>query len=237
MAYKNGYTWYPSNWTRSDRVFELNLAQRGLYRELIDRAMLADNKAEYKPDTWARRFNSSTQEIEEIIESLRALGLVFLGDDGTFFCPECEERLQHVRNGKKGGRPGSGGGLNPQENPQENPSEKGPKPNISIKEKENKTETKDKEEKKVKKKPIPTYEEFLRTAKLKLKDTGRVLDEFKLKMKYEGWVSDGWKDGYGKPIKNWKSKLGNTLPHCLAKNGNATVGERTMPYHQPMNFD
>jgi len=31
--------------------------------------------------------------------------------------------------------------------------------------------------------------------------------------KYKGWVIDGWKDGYGKPIKNWKTKILNTLPH------------------------
>jgi len=30
---------------------------------------------------------------------------------------------------------------------------------------------------------------------------------------YEQWVSDGWKDGNENEIKNWKTKLKNTLPH------------------------
>jgi len=54
---KLGYTWYSQNWQSDDDVFELNLTQRGLYRELIDRAMQKDNKVEYKPSTWARKFN------------------------------------------------------------------------------------------------------------------------------------------------------------------------------------
>ena len=37
--------------------------------------------------------------------------------------------------------------------------------------------------------------------------------EFSLKAKYQTWVDAGWKDGYGKPIKVWKSKIKNTFPH------------------------
>ena len=37
--------------------------------------------------------------------------------------------------------------------------------------------------------------------------------EFSLKAKYEAWVGDGWKDGNNKQIKNWKTKLKNTLPY------------------------
>jgi hypothetical protein len=35
----------------------------------------------------------------------------------------------------------------------------------------------------------------------------------KLELKYKSWVVSGWKDGNGKLIKNWKSKLLNTLPY------------------------
>jgi len=34
-----------------------------------------------------------------------------------------------------------------------------------------------------------------------------------LKLKYESWIENGWKDGNDKNIKNWKTKLLNTLPH------------------------
>ena len=45
--------------------------------------------------------------------------------------------------------------------------------------------------------------------------------EFSVRAKYQTWIADGWKDGYGKAIGNWKSKLMNTLPHL--KQGGTTV--------------
>ena len=39
------------------------------------------------------------------------------------------------------------------------------------------------------------------------------VDELSVKMKYESWKENGWKDNNGKEIKNWKTKLLNTLPY------------------------
>lgn len=39
-----------------------------------------------------------------------------------------------------------------------------------------------------------------------------------VKLKYESWKVNDWKDGYDKPIKNWKTKLLNTLPHMKENN-------------------
>jgi hypothetical protein len=75
---------------------------------------------------------------------------------------------------------------------------------------------KDKVELKDKKNEIPTIEEFLCFCKEFIeKDMNCVFDEyqFSLKAKYETWTESGWKDGYGKPIKAWKSKIKNTFPH------------------------
>jgi len=75
---------------------------------------------------------------------------------------------------------------------------------------------KDKVELKGKKNEIPTIEEFLCFCKEFIeKDMNCVFDEyqFSLKAKYETWTESGWKDGYGKPIKAWKSKIKNTFPH------------------------
>lgn len=46
---------------------------------------------------------------------------------------------------------------------------------------------------------------------------------FAVQSKYESWMSAGWKDGNGKAINNWKTKLKNTIPHLKAiyKNGSA----------------
>lgn len=62
-----------------------------------------------------------------------------------------------------------------------------------------------------KKKQIPSFDEFLTYA--------RTLDpwsedyKFSLEAKYDQWKENKWKDGYNKPIKNWKTKIKNTLPH------------------------
>lgn len=32
-------------------------------------------------------------------------------------------------------------------------------------------------------------------------------------LKYDSFVANGWKDGFNKPIKNWKSKANNQIPH------------------------
>ena len=34
-----------------------------------------------------------------------------------------------------------------------------------------------------------------------------------IEARYDTWKDDGWKNGYGKPINNWKNTLRNTLPY------------------------
>lgn len=43
-----------------------------------------------------------------------------------------------------------------------------------------------------------------------------------IELKYKSWIENGWKDGNGKPIKNWKSKALNIIPYLQKKlqNGN-----------------
>jgi hypothetical protein len=63
---------------------------------------------------------------------------------------------------------------------------------------------------------IPNEVEFLLYCKEVIEnDLKAVYEEyeFSLKAKYQTWVDAGWKDGYGKPIKVWKSKIKNTFPH------------------------
>lgn len=37
--------------------------------------------------------------------------------------------------------------------------------------------------------------------------------EFTLNAKFDSWVENKWKDGKGQKIKNWKTKLANTIPY------------------------
>lgn len=64
----------------------------------------------------------------------------------------------------------------------------------------------------VQKKPkIPSKEEFLaycNTLPIVYKDY-----EFSLSAKYDTFVADGWKDGHGKKITNWKNTIRNIIPH------------------------
>lgn len=56
---------------------------------------------------------------------------------------------------------------------------------------------------------IPEYSEFLKYAIEQVYN----INQNEVKLKYESWKINEWKDGNNKPIKNWKSKLLNTLPY------------------------
>lgn len=56
---------------------------------------------------------------------------------------------------------------------------------------------------------IPELPEFLAFA---IQECSNINQE-DVKHKYKSWVLNEWKDGNDKPIKNWKTKLLNTIPH------------------------
>jgi hypothetical protein len=145
---KLGYTWYPKDWGNSESVFELNLSERGLYRELIDLAMMQDNKVEVKKDVWQRKFAVSNNELEDILNKLIRLNLVKINEN-ILFIPSCETRLQLSRGGKKGGEK-SKPNTKPIEKPIESLLEKNEKPTSNQKEKEKKRKIKKKKYTKIK---------------------------------------------------------------------------------------
>lgn len=100
---KLGYTWYPKDWGNSEAVFELNLSERGLYREIIDLAMLNDNKIIYKESVWIRKFNITKIELDKILTVLTDLKLIEFKKD-LLSVPSCESRLNLVRGGSNGGK-------------------------------------------------------------------------------------------------------------------------------------
>lgn len=60
---------------------------------------------------------------------------------------------------------------------------------------------------------IPTFDEFLEYA---IQQKPKV-DIDLLKLKYDSWIFNNWNDGNDNKIKNWKSKLNNTLPYISEK--------------------
>lgn len=74
----------------------------------------------------------------------------------------------------------------------------------------NKQLTTNKNDKKEKKEiNIPELSEFLAFA---IQECSNI-NQDDVKHKYKSWVLNEWKDGNDKPIKNWKTKLLNTIPH------------------------
>jgi hypothetical protein len=61
-------------------------------------------------------------------------------------------------------------------------------------------------------KEIPEFSEFFDFAK-SLKEVYTPELDFSLKAKYDSWVENKWKDGNNEKIKNWKTKLRNTIPY------------------------
>ena len=82
---------------------------------------------------------------------------------------------------------------------------------------ENENENKDKDLIKLKKQiVIPEFSEFLEYALTKEPN----VKQTSLRLKYDAWCEAGWKNGYDKPIRNWKSNLNNTLQFIEKNNGN-----------------
>lgn len=133
---KLGYTWYPKDWGNSEKVFELTLSERGLYRELIDMAMLNDNKTLTNYKVWSRKFNVCINDIIDIMQRLADLELIkFIINDtdedlpSHVFIPSCEPRLNLVRGGSKGGK------TSKKNKPTDKPTDK---PLLSLNEKNDK---------------------------------------------------------------------------------------------------
>lgn len=81
----------------------------------------------------------------------------------------------------------------------------------SYKDKDN-NKDKDKDKLTSIEKSYPTEFEFLDYCKIILNEKYNPL-EFSLKAKYQAWVNNKWKDGNDKIIKNWKTKINNTIPY------------------------
>lgn len=60
---------------------------------------------------------------------------------------------------------------------------------------------------------IPAEQEFVDYGLMIFKQLGKNPSEYEysLRAKYFQWKEDSWIDGYGQPIKNWKTKLANTI--------------------------
>jgi len=84
-----------------------------------------------------------------------------------------------------------------------------------------KEKRKEKEKINKKEKVIPGVEEFISYAREKKPNVNTEA----VKLKYEAWIANDWKDGNDKEVKNWKTKLLNTLPYLKSSEGSYAVNQ------------
>ena len=99
---KLGYTWYPKDWISDPEVIMMTAAERGVYRDLIDIAMINDNKIKYTLPQLCKYCNAEESTVESVLS--------MKGErSGKFWTiPSCQRRIDKSRtnraNGAKGGR-------------------------------------------------------------------------------------------------------------------------------------
>lgn len=71
-----------------------------------------------------------------------------------------------------------------------------------------------------KKVEIPTLEMVLNELEIQVPQRYMEL-KFSMKSKYEEWCSNHWRDGYNKPIINWKLKIKSIIPYLKSFTENA----------------
>lgn len=82
-----------------------------------------------------------------------------------------------------------------------------------------------------KKEDIPSKQEFIEYCKSIYNKSDKNFEDYKfsIELKYDSWILNDWKDGNGSKIKNWKSKVNNTIPYLIANN-KPTVKKAIQPY-------
>lgn len=184
-------------------IDELGMEGYGIFWVLIETLR---NQPDYKcPVTMikslAKRYNTSEPKVEVVINNY---GL-FVIENGLFFFSESLNRRMEVADKKRfklsiSGKKGNEvrwGKLSP-------PDSEAIATQSLLK------------ESKVKEIKInintPELQDFLSYAQSKVpQEYPQLINS--LKLKYEAWREAGWRDGNGKPIKNWKSTLLNTIPY------------------------
>lgn len=217
---KLGYTWYPKDWGNSNSVFELTLIERGLYRELIDMAMLNDNKIIINSKLWARKFGSYEDEIESILCTLENLKLIKISGD-ELFIPSCESRLNLVRGGRNGGKKSKKN--KPIHKPLLSLEEKNNKPSVKQIETKIEIENKDKLNINLIEQWFSDFEngieitEIARINNLSIEIVKAKLNDFRIKaeLSYPNYAK------FVSHFKNWlnKNKIGKADSHGRAANG------------------
>lgn len=201
---KLGYTWYPKDWKTNDKVFNLSLELRGLYREFIDFAYEKDNSFTVEHKYWCRMLDINKRKFDTLFARLLGIGLIVKNKE-TYYIPSVENRIQLIRGGKNS-------------KPTPKPTHK-PTPKQRERERETKIEREREttddvlfdinilKEKYLNDKKLISA--ILNNKKLDFQNTDhlkKILNEFNIQLSSKNIFSKTWKD-YTSHFLNWYRKL------------------------------
>ena len=185
----------PTEWLTGDICYEdfevqglfINIC--ALYWQRDGKLSVEDINRRYKKPT---AFDSLIGRFISVIDGLITI---------DFLDEQLHERghqsVVNSTNGKLGGRPKT----------------KGTKPNANRNESEMKANESQQEEEQEEEqeKEIPTYSDFFDY--VKTLSSYKIELDYSIKVKYDLWVDNKWRDGKDSHILNWKNKIKNTMPY------------------------
>ena len=180
-----------------DMMAEMGWAGYGLFWAIVELLYKNGGKMRTQYNHIAFALNSHPEQVQQLIENY---GL-FQVKKEFFYSKSINKRLSRRKEKSEVGRANA---YKRWEKEHAKALQTESKPN-AIKERKGK-EIKRKE---ININSVPEFEEFKKYAYEKKPN----IDTHVLKLKYEAWVINDWKDGNGNPIKNWKVKLLNTIPY------------------------
>tara|TARA_R110000824_G_scaffold234860_3_gene423541 strand:+ start:1782 stop:2495 length:714 start_codon:yes stop_codon:yes gene_type:complete len=187
-------------------VMDLTMDERGLYITLLARQWTIFDEKGIPKKRLALLVGFEWDNLPEMIKEK------FVDNGDYFFNSRLMESFKQLKsykekqrlNGQKGGRP---------------KTQTITKKRSSLKIEDRRMKNEDRKKKKeveleVINKNSPSIDEFIDYGKALLKQLNKNEEEydFALRSKYHTWNDDGWKNGHGRKIKNWKNTLGNTIP-------------------------
>ena len=91
--FSQGYTWYPKDWASSETIEELTWNERGVYRELLDKAYMNKNKIPIKKKLWSKKWGLSNDDLQYCLDSLNDEGLIEVGEK-YITIPSVDKRME-----------------------------------------------------------------------------------------------------------------------------------------------
>jgi hypothetical protein len=130
----------------------------------------------------------------------------------TLIKPQLDANNKKYQNGLKGGKPKPNDNLTvTKPEPKRNQNVTKSKPNVNDNVNDNDNDNVNEKENVCVNTPAPAREEFLSFCQTLDIDFDRLKET--ISAKYDTFVDDGWCNGYGKPITNWKNTIRNVIPH------------------------